>query len=338
MSDEIQSVTTETAAPTTTDVPAPEPVKETFDETLDRVAREVTTGGLRDEQGRFQGRAGAANATPAVEVPGSSTAAPPEPALPAIEAPQSLPADVKAKWSTLPPDVQKVWAERESEAHKKITTDGERLKSLSAFEEVLKPFESRLQQVQAPPAEYVRRLASADQMLASNFEQGIQEIYRLYGRDPRAAVHPGQQPDPNSALISKITELETRLRERETADEQSRLNAATQQIEQFKKDRPHFDDAVDLMDKFIRSGVAKGLDDAYDMAINASPEIRAKREAAAKAEADKKAAEEAKARAAKDAKIVPLAKRPGSTPTAPIKGTSWEQTVDRVAKEVASRA
>lgn len=91
------------------------------------------------------------------------------------------------------------------------------------------------------------------------------------------------------------------------------------------------------MDKFIRSGAAKGLEDAYEMAINAHPEIRAKRDAEAKAEAEKKAAEEAKAKAAKDAKISPLARRPGSIPTAPIKGKTIWDTADRVAAEIRAR-
>jgi membrane protein involved in colicin uptake len=146
------------------------------------------------------------------------------------------------------------------------------------------------------------------------------------------------QPDPSSALHSKIHELETRLSEREQADQQARLNAANQQIEQFKKDRPYFDEATDMMDKLIRSGAAKGLEDAYDMAINAHPEIRAKRDTEAKAEAEKKAAEEAKAKAARDAKINPLARRPGSTPTAPLKGKSIWDTVDHVAADIRARA
>ena len=44
----------------------------------------------------------------------------------------------------------------------KITTDGERLKSLSAFEEVATGIQDRLRQVNAPAPEYFRRLAAAD--------------------------------------------------------------------------------------------------------------------------------------------------------------------------------
>ncbi len=334
MDNEIQDVGTEAQ---TTETPAVETPRPSFEETMDRVAREVEAREpVHGPDGKFQSKVAAPGAPTDTQVPGSPQAAPPDPAPPVIDAPQSLPADVKAKWASLPPDVQSYWANRESEVHKKFTTDGEKIKALSAFEEALQPFQARLQQVQAPPHEYVRRLAAADQLLASDPFRGIQEVARLYGIDLRQAVT--GQPDPSSALHSKIHELETRLSEREKADEQARLNAANQQIEQFKKDRPYFEDAVDMMDKLIRSGAAKGLEDAYDMAINAHPEIRAKRDTEAKAAAEKKAAEEAKAKAAADAKISPLASRPGSVPTAPIKGKNIWDTMDRVSADSRARA
>lgn len=333
MTDEIENVSAETPVAETPVVETPP----TFEETMDRVAREVAEREpLKGPDGRFQPKVAAQGAPEGLEVPGKPELAPPEPARPAIEAPQSLPDDVKKAWATFPPEVQAGIARRENEAHEKITADGQRIKALSSYEEALAPFQARLQQVQAPPHEYVRRLAAADQMLASDPVRGIQEVARLYGIDLRQAVT--GQPDPSSALHSKIHELETRLSEREKADEQARLSAANQQIEQFAKDRPYFQEAVDMMDKLIRSGAAKGLEDAYDMAINASPEIRAKRDAEAKAEAEKKAAEEAKARQAKDAKISPLARRPGSTPTAPIKGKSIWDTIDKVDAAIRARA
>lgn len=334
MSDEIENVSAEAPVADTPVVETPAP---TFEETLDRVAREVEARQpTQGPDGRFQSKVAAPSAPEGLEVPGKPELAAPEPARPAIEAPQSLPDDVKKAWATFPPEVQAGIARRENEAHEKITADGQKIKALSAFEEALQPFQARLQQVQAPPHEYVRRLAAADQLLASDPLRGIQEVARLYGIDLRQAVT--GQPDPSSALHSKIHELETRLSEREEADRRAKLSEANQRIENFRKDRPYFDEAADMMEKLIRSGAAKDLPDAYDMAINAHPEIRAKRDAEAKAEAEKKAADEAKAKAARDAKISPLARRPGSTPTAPMKGKSIWDTIDRVAAEIRARA
>ncbi len=332
MSDEIENVSAEVATPEAAVVETPP----TIEETMDRVAREVAEREpLQGPDGRFQPKVAAPGAPAGTDVPGKPELAAPEPVKPGIDAPQSLSDDVKKVWAQLPPAVQAEWAKRESESTQKITTDGQRIKALSSFEDALAPFQARLQQVQAPPHEYVRRLAQADQLLASDPHRGIQEVARLYGIDLRQAVT--GQPDPSSALHSEVKSLKAELSQLKEADANARIRVANQQIEQFKKDRPHFDAAEDMMDKLIRSGAAKGLEDAYDMAINAHPEIRAKIAADATKAAEAKAAEDAKARQAKDAKISPLARRPGSTPTAPIKGKSIWDTAERVAADIRAR-
>lgn len=339
MSDEIAaSEVVATEAPVTADVPAPEAAperQETFDETLQRVAREATAREARGPDGRFIGR-DTASATPAVEVPGSTPVAPPDPAPPVIEAPQSLPADVKAKWATLPPEVQTYWANRESEVHKKFTTDGERLKVLDRYDEALRDQAEFLKANNIPQHEYVRRLAVADQMLRQNPQQALQWIAQTYGLN----LNPGAQPDPNSALASEVQQLKAQLTQLRQADEAARVKLAQQRIDELAKDRPYLkhEGVQELMADFLEMKRAATPEDAYEMAVRAHPEVRAEIEAKAKEEAEKKAAAEAKARAAKDAKIVPLAKRPGSTPTAPIKGRSIWDTLDNVAKEVTSRA
>jgi CHAT domain-containing protein len=338
MADEeiVASEVVATEAPVTADVPAPEaaPVKETFDETLERVARQASEGLKRGPDGKFSGR-DTAQATPAVEVPGSPQAAMPDPAPPVIEAPQSLPADVKAKWTTLPPEVQQYWSNRESEIHKKFTTDGERLKNLDRYDDALREQAEFLKANNIPQHEYVRRLAVADQMLRQNPQQALAWIAQTYGLN----LNPGQQADPNSALVSEVQQLKSQLTQLRQADEAARLKLAEQRIEELAKERPYLkhEGVQEFMADFLENGRAKSPEEAYEMAINAHPEVRAEMVAKAKEEADKKAAEDAKAKAARDAKVVPLGKRPGSTPTAPIKGKNIWDTMDAVAKDVLAR-
>ena len=336
MSDEIVApeVVSETTAPPTADVPAAEPVKETFDETLERVARESVEGFKRGPDGKFASRDNA-SATPVVEVPGSPQAAPPDPAPPVIDAPQSLPADVKAKWSTLPPDVQSYWAKRESEIHQKFTSDGERLKVLERYDDALREQAEFLKANNIPQHEYVRRLAVADQMLRQNPQQALSWIAQTYGLN----LNPGSQPDPNSALHTELQQLKSQLAELRQGEQARALKQAEQRIEEMAKAMPYVkhNGVQELMADFLENGRAKTPEQAYEMAIKVDPEVSAEIAAKAKEEADKKAAEEAKARAARDAKVVPLAKRPGSTPTAPIKGKTIWDTLDAVAKDVAGR-
>lgn len=330
----VASEVVESEAPVTADVPAPEAPKETFDETIARVAREATQGFKQGADGKFVSRDNA-SATPAVEIPGSTPAAPPDPEPPVIEPPQSLPADVKAKWATLPPDVQSYWANRESEIHKKFTTDGERLKVLERYDEALRDNAEFLKANNIPQHEYVRRLAVADQMLRQNPQQALQWIAQTYGLN----LNPGQQADPNSALASEVQQLKAQLASINQSHEYARLTEAQQRIEALAKDRPYIkNEAVqELMADFLEMKRATTPEQAYDMAVRAHPDVWAELQAKEKAEAEKKAAEEAKAKAARDAKIVPLGKRPGSTPTAPIKGKSIWDTLENVAKDVTSR-
>src|SRR5262245_18084371 len=100
MSDEIQTEALIGGDPAPAPEPAVEKPKESFDESFDRIAREVTSRQERGPDGRFKAKVDAPEGAPEVpQVPGSPQAAPPDPVPPVIEAPQSLPADVKAAWN-----------------------------------------------------------------------------------------------------------------------------------------------------------------------------------------------------------------------------------------------
>lgn len=340
MSDEIQT-------PDTGSAPSPEPApsaswEDTLVKTADAIeAREP----VRGENGQFQPKVVADKAPAAAEVPGSVQAAPPDPAPPVIEAPQSLPADVKAEWAKLPPQVQKYWAEREGEIHKKFTTDGQRIKDYEGVDSALELAKDFLEQNRIPKTEYIRRLAQADHLLRSDPRTGIAQIAQMYPGVLAALQTPGAQPDPNSALAKTVNQLQEQVKSLSTASETAKLAAAQESINAFKKDRPHFDAVENLMSELMETGAAAKvpgdaplLEKAYNLAITLDPAVKA---AIAKDEADKaakKAAEEAKEKASKDAKIAPFAQRPGSAQTAPVKGKTWEDTLKRVGDEVYARS
>lgn len=318
-------------APVVTEKP-----KETFDQTLDRVHREITEG-KRGADGRFEARSAAPSAPGSVEVPGSPQTATPDPALPVIEPPQSLPDDVKKLWSELPRAAQESWSKRESDIHKKFTADGERLKALTAFEEVTKPLEARLKQLNAPAAEYIRRLAAADQLLSTDGLNGIRQIAQMYGINLRAVLQhqptaQPSQPDIQNQISQGV----------QKALQEQRVEENTKKIEAFRSgltadEQPDFDRLTDLMVGLAAANPKWALEDLYKAARRADPETVARDGAKAKEEADKKATEEAKAKAEKDAKLASLGKRPGSAPTAPVKGKTIWETMDRVGKEILAR-
>jgi hypothetical protein len=343
MSDEIQTTDTSGVpasgvSPSPSEAPASETPKPSMFDSMDRIGSEILSREpVRGPDGKFQPKVVAPGAPEGgVEVPGGPQAAQtPDPQPVVIEAPQSLPDDVKKVWPSLPPEHQRWLASREGEVHKKFTTDGERLKALSGYEEVLAPYQERLKQVGAPPTEYVRRLAEADKLLASDPQRGILEVARMYGINLGQLAQPGSQPDPNSAVARELSQVKAQLQAIQQDAEGAKLKAAEKVIEAARKDMPHYEAVEPLMVKLFDPSL--DLKDLYTMAVRAHPEVSAKVEAEAKEAAEKKAADEAKEKAAKDAKLASQARRPGSAPTGPLKGKNMWDTLDKVGREVVAR-
>lgn len=343
MSDENLEQQPTTEAPTGGEGGGSSPAPETsWEDTLWESAQEIKAREPnRGEDGRFQPKVVAQGAPEGVQVPGSPQAAPPNPVPPVIEAPQSLPADVKAHWSTLPPDVQKYWSNREGEIHKKLTTDGERIKALSAYEEAIAPFQEMIQKSGRASTQYITDVLRTEQAIGTNPVAAVQYLLNKYGIDPRSLAFgsPGQQPQAmppnNSAFDPRIDELKSRQDALEKQQQDALTRAAQERIDGWSKDKPYFKDVEATMTKLYEPGM--DLDKLYEDACQANGEVRAKIEADRKAEADKKAAEEAAEKAKKDARIAPFARRPGSAPTQAPKG-DWTDTMRQVQQEIRSRA
>ena len=337
MAEEI-AATTEVSTPAAViEAPAVEtpPADRSMDDTLAATMAEIKA--RRPEQGddgKFIVKAGADAATPELKVPGQSQTGAPDPAPPVIDAPQSLPADVKAKWAALPPEVQKYWAGRESEVHKKITSDGERLKSYEAIDEALAPAREFIEQNQIPRQEYIRRLAAADHALRTQGPAALAEIARMYGINPQQNI--GQPMDPQySALAQELGAIKSHLTAQERAAETARLTEASKKVEAFRKDRPHFDQVEPLMARLYEPGME--LDQLYDMATKAHPEVGklVAAEQAAKAQADALAKQKAEAAAA--AKLTTLSRRPGSVGVVAKAGASWEDSMAAQFRSIKAR-
>jgi hypothetical protein len=338
MTDEISQPSTESAPSGPQEVVVVEQPRPSLEETLAKVGNDIFSRNEpeRDAGGRFQPKVVAppeSGAPEGVEVPGSPVAAPPELApAPTIEAPQSLPASLREKWSTLPPDVQRDIAARESEAHQRITTDGQRIKSLQQYEELAAPLAEAARALNLSVPDYQRGLMDGDRFIKQHPDQAILRIAQAYGVDLNALVtgapQPQRQPNPNSDLYRELNAVKSELTSIKEQTQSEKLKAAEQTVASFKKDKPYFDEVEPLMTKLYEPGM--DLNALYDMAVNASPEVRAR-------VAAEKAAAEAKERQAKDAKVAPFARRPGTAPTAPVKAGSWQETFDNKARELRSR-
>jgi hypothetical protein len=115
MSDEIQTTDTSGVpasgvSPSPSEAPASETPKPSMFDSMDRIGSEILSREpVRGPDGKFQPKVVAPGAPEGgVEVPGGPQAAQtPDPQPVVIEAPQSLPDDVKKVWPSLPPEHQR---------------------------------------------------------------------------------------------------------------------------------------------------------------------------------------------------------------------------------------
>ena len=88
----------------------------------------------RSETGQFESKAPTEDKT---EGQTQTETVQPEPAKPAIAHPQSMPAELRDKWLSVPPELAEWVGKREAEAHKRITELGETAKASEQIRSVI---------------------------------------------------------------------------------------------------------------------------------------------------------------------------------------------------------
>lgn len=280
----------------------------------------------RDEAGRFQSRASDEPAKPETEVQPDQPPAETEKQAetPAIPPPQSWSAEVREKWSQLPPDLQAYVAKREGEAHEAITRQGQELKAYEPVKAVIEQHRDIFERNGVTADDGISRLLAAERMLEQNAPAAIAQLARAYGVDLTQFAGTGEQQPADGAthalnqriayLESQLNETSNRIAQRERAEMQTQQQSMTQLIEGFAKDKPDWADLEkDVLTELtgINAAIKEGLLEpltadqklsrAYERAQRNNPAVFAKRlEAERKADEEKRMAE-AKKRA-EDAK------------------------------------
>jgi hypothetical protein len=305
------SQTGETQAPATQAAPA--------SETASQAAQRA-----RDEAGRFAKQAEPATAKPVD--PKTPTGATPEPpSQETIRVPPGLSAATKAEFSKLPQHVQQDILKFQADVEQAKTTWDQKAAKFNALDQILAPRRERLQLAGLDDSSAVRALFAAQDMLESKPVEAIAFLARQYGVDLRRYAQPGQGPaqqqvHPDVArLYQEVNTLKSALAQQQQTASQATNSQHVQTIQQFQSDPKniYFENVRNDMATLIRSGQARDLQDAYDKATWASPEIRplllrAQQETAA---AEAQAQAKARAQAARHASgSVTGSPTPGSSP------------------------
>lgn len=263
--------------------------------------------------------------------------------------PSSLKKTIQDKWDKLDPDTRAEFHRREADFHKGLTGYKQMADVGKLLDAEIRPYEAMIREAGTVPQMVIRDFfATAKSLKTGTPEQKaatVAEICRNYGVDiasisgaaERLAAAPQPaQPDP------RLTQLEQELQNtRKTVEDfvtqsaQREMQALQAEAQAFAQAPGHEHyEAVRLdMAALIESGRAKDLQDAYDKATWANPEVRATL-IAKQQEAERKRAAE-KAAAAKKAASTNVAPK-GTLPSAPVVGT-MEDTLRSALKKIQSR-
>ena len=265
-------------------------------------------GRVRDEHGRFVAR----TEKPAEAAKPAETAKPAEVAPAKTEGqeqtqqqgvdlpPSTWTAAAKAEWSKLPAVVKSEFKKREADFQKGITQYKAAAEFGGRLSEVLRPYEAIIRSKGGSPEAVVGNLLATAYALQTGTPQErgavVMKIVQQYGADISAYTKPAAaegQPgiDPNALApvvqqllaphLQKIEQVSSQFMSAQQRRELEEQQTLASQIEAFRnatddKGQPkhvYFENVRKTMAALIDSGDATTLEQAYEMACRAHPEV-----------------------------------------------------------------
>jgi hypothetical protein len=286
---------------------------------------------VRDEKGRFVAK----EAEPeTVDKPAVKQEVPVVEKPAAIAPPNGWSAEAKAKWHELPPEIMAAVQKREQDIGKFTSTRDEHASFGKEIYQTVQPYMPLIQAEGGTPARAIQALLNTAYVLRTGTPEQKKQLLlvtaRNYGIDlsGQPTGQPTGQPDEFSALRSEVQELRSALAQRESAIEQQLQTEVQTEVDAFAADpkHPHYAEVKANMAALLSAGAAKDLQDAYDQAVWARPDIRATLLAQQRAEEEQKRVAEAKARAeAAKRKSISITGGPGaSSSSAPARSLREE--------------
>lgn len=261
----------------------------------------------RDEQGRFTPKTDAASvAEPAVKPVETTAAAPATSEVkPKLAYPSSWKKDHADKWETLPEEIRAEVLRREDDFHKGLHEIKETADFGRKLKEVVTPYMQTITALGVTPDVAVQALLNADHIL--RYSQPAEKaaymrtLAQQYGVDLSEAAKEAPQVDPQvNALRQQLAQIQAGQQQFTQTLQQREAEQITQTLAAFKAQpgHEHMDEVREDMAALLSAGRAQDLQQAYDMAIWARPDIRAQQLAKERAETEKRIREEAAAKAA----------------------------------------
>lgn len=256
--------------------PEPQPEPETDEAKAERA---------RDEQGRFteQTKEKDQKKRETLHLPKKANAQgqPAEqPQGQAVKPPDSWTAEAKAQFGALPAVIQKEVLRREHEMHQGMTRQDEERSFGKKIKEIVTPYMPTITAEGSTPEQAVAALLNMAHIMRFGTPQQKQQLLfdtaRLYNV-PLSALPAAQPANPEvETLKQRLDRIEQERQAQELQRRQQEDFSLQTEIEAFASapGHEHYEAVKPTMASFLASGQAQTLQEAYDKAIWASPDIR----------------------------------------------------------------
>lgn len=225
-------------------------------------------------------------------------------------APASWSNKAKAKWVALDPEVQQEISKRELDMTRGMTRMDEERQFAKSMAQVITPYQALIQSEGSNAPQYVNQLLNTVYTLRTAPQHVKEQVWGQLAQQfgLTSVAQPSADPQLNP-VYQRVSQLEAQLQQqqqesqqRQQAELQAQNAQALTMIDTFSRDPAHkyFESVKTMMGTLMSSGEAKDMQEAYDMAINARPDIRAQLQAEEKA---KLQAEQDRQRKAQEARL-----------------------------------
>jgi hypothetical protein len=268
-------------------------------------------------------------AKPGAATPQTTATQPPAqgtPSVPKYKAPAGWKLAPKEKWGTLSEDIQAEIDRREREISQALNESAEPRKFHQRFNEVLAPYQAML-----GGADPIKTTQNLFQM-AYNLQHGapqqkaqlVAHLVKQFGVDIGAldSALSGQPGQAQPAQAQTVDPDEIARRAEERAMQRWQQQQSQQKVEEFGQGKDFFDPATPSgqrirarMGALLGQGVVQTLDEAYDSACWADPEVRAILQQ--RADSERAKAEVASTQLARQASTSVKSEPAGAATTAP---------------------
>lgn len=263
---------------------APAPEAPAPSEAPAEIATQPSDGRQRDEHGRFVKKAAEAAQTP-LQAPEAQQAIQPLPTdqtqpqaaqVRPVGPPPGWSVAAKAEFEKLSPAIKEAIAKREEE----VSNGFAKLQSYKGLE----PYAEQAARANTTLPQVMERFFAAEQLLATDFVSGVQSLCQHFNVNPAALIaamggqgRGHQQPQAQPQVRdNRVDALERRLAQYEQEREREAYNGISAEIQAFasKPENKFFENVKPFMAKLLQTEAATTLQDAYEQACWAHPEIR----------------------------------------------------------------